>query len=153
MQDESPEEDMEIIDSTDIPTDPNANTNIQPDNEASNEPIDTNILESPKSVLQSAPDLSALTDIQQQQQQENDNQFVAIHDPNNVTQPTDTTLHNKTQSEAAGFDMFSFFKVENNDSNDSDNDDDEDNDNDMKDNNNKPNARGQSMGGIQNLKY
>ena len=107
----SPEEDLEIIESTNVPTD--GNTNIGPEQDVT--PIDPNLLASLGSDLQTQ-DPSVMETIpneeENQEEIEETNQFIAINDPNSILQPTDPTVHNKTMSETTGFDMFSFFKVE-----------------------------------------
>eukprot|EP01083_Nonionella_stella_P024401 67379_1 len=184
---ESPEEDLEIIETTDIPTDPNANANpnttvkeqttpvaidesvmqpeetlgIPPQERILNtpqeedliaieqEPLDASIFEqlSPNTQAQTDefPEETQAQQVDADVAQSDAHMMMNFDDPTNITHETDTTIHNKTKSEATGFDMFSFFKVEGDSM-----DEDEDEDTAEAEPQSK---RSQTMTGLSNLDY
>jgi len=107
--DASPEDDLEIIESADIPSDPNTNqpaTDQPPTQQLEVQAADIDFASPDSSML--SPELDALDTIQAEQQNSGMDQFVV--EDNEYTQPTDPNTHNKTSS--IPVDMFSFFKVD-----------------------------------------
>ena len=101
--DSDPDRDLEIIDTTEIPTDPNTNTNASSptSSDYGSDEIPGGGLDA---VRESEKMLQSFLPVE-------DTMFTDAADE--ITKPTDLTTHNKTKSETTGgFDMLNFFRVE-----------------------------------------